>query len=431
VLLEVPQVTGLISALAKESIETRGLTLGDPVTQVSAAAEGTVLDQNPRAGEKLGVGGKVVLTIAGAVAVPSVINQTLTQAKAALDQLGLALEIRNRPLSDRPLDTVLDQAPKPPAKVPRGAVIQLDVSTGVPVPAVHGIDRASAKQQIEAAQLKFAEARSVPSDRPAGTVLELSPDQGVVVPLNTTVNVTVAVGVEVPDVVRAVLVNGRKTLETAGFQVQVTGDPDSDAIVQSQDPPAHKFIPLGAMVAVVSALENLVTVPGLIGQREAAAKDLCTRAALQMNVISRGISSEPEGAVFSQDPEAAKKVRRNSVVSVRVSTGQLTPPRRPPIDVHLPDPLPRPPVVSPRLPPVVIGRLGISALGVAQVEVPNVTGKGLTQAQQELDARGLKHSVTRVRHALAPDTVVDQTPRANDSAPRNSQVALVVSNGPL
>jgi len=168
-----------------------------------------------------------------------------------------------------------------------------------------------------------------------------------------------------------------------------------------------------------------------VGQREAAAKDLCTRAALQMNVISRGISSEPEGAVFSQDPEAAKKVRRNSVVSVRVSTGQLTPPRRPPIDVHLPDPLPRPPVVSPRLPPVVIGRLGISALGVAQVEVPNVTGKGLTQAQQELDARGLKHSVTRVRHALAPDTVVDQTPRANDSAPRNSQVALVVSNGPL
>jgi len=81
---------------------------------------------------------------------------------------------------------------------------------------------------------------------------------------------------------------------------------------------------------------------------------------------------------------------------------------------------------------VVIGGILLLTTSLAsssQVDVPDVVGKKIVEAQKTLRDAGLVPEVQRVISSQPVDTVLDQTPAAGKSVRENSTVTIVVSSG--
>ncbi|TMK65910.1 MAG: PASTA domain-containing protein [Actinobacteria bacterium] len=65
------------------------------------------------------------------------------------------------------------------------------------------------------------------------------------------------------------------------------------------------------------------------------------------------------------------------------------------------------------------------------VTVPNVVGKGQNEATDQLETLEFKTAInTRSDDKVPQGVVIDQSPKANDKAPKGSVVTLTVSSGP-
>lgn len=148
------------------------------------------------------------------------------------------------------------------------------------------------------------------------------------------------------------------------------------------------------LVIGVGRLLNLggaaIAVPELIGHNADEAEKLCADAGLVMKTVGTvKESSLPEGFVVQQDPEPGITVRKGRTIKVRVSAG------------------------------------------LAEVHVPNVSGRTLRQAELVLTRIGLNlGEVTNVHDDTVPtDHVIDQTPKARTKVKRGTKVNLLVSLG--
>jgi beta-lactam-binding protein with PASTA domain len=159
---------------------------------------------------------------------------------------------------------------------------------------------------------------------------------------------------------------------------------------------AFVAIVLGYVVMVVglgrlfSAGGAQVPVPEVIGYNVDEAEKMLADAGLVMkNIGVAKDSSLPEGFVVQQDPEPGISVRKGRTVKVRVSAG------------------------------------------LAEVHVPNITGRTLRQAELILTRIGLNvGEVTDVHDDTVPkDHVIDQTPKARTKAKRGTKINLLVSLG--
>ena len=127
----VPDVVGSSSDEAERVLEGRGLQVSLTEREVTDEDPGTVLAQNPPAGREIKKGGTVTLTVAKAppqVNVPDVIDQTVDEAVAALEEAGF--RVRRRPQQvDTPDDdkVVLDQNPPSGEKRDKGSRVILTV----------------------------------------------------------------------------------------------------------------------------------------------------------------------------------------------------------------------------------------------------------------------------------------------------------------
>jgi serine/threonine-protein kinase len=158
--------------------------------------------------------------------------------------------------------TVVGQDPAAGEKVKVGTRVRINVSKGkqpVVVPPVVREPYENAKSALEGAGLKVAR-RNVESTEPAGTVVAQDPAANTQVPPGSTVTVNVSKGptkVPVPDVTTQDEATARSILETAGFKVEVTrqqtADPNENGSVLSQDPPGGTQAPAGTTVTIVVA----------------------------------------------------------------------------------------------------------------------------------------------------------------------------------
>lgn len=141
--------------------------------------------------------------------------------------------------------SIIGQDPSAGEKLRRGSAINLTASAGpepFDVPDVTGetAEAATSDLQRDGLKVSIAEERVYDSEVDAGNVVSQSPASGTVVP-GDTVTLTLSLGprmVEVPSVVGQSVRDARRTLEDLGFQVDVRnfffgGD---DATVRSQDP---------------------------------------------------------------------------------------------------------------------------------------------------------------------------------------------------
>lgn len=182
-------------------------------------------------------------TEAEKVQVPRVVGQTLTEAENTLNAAGLRLGTETAETSDKPEGTVLSQDPTAGEALEKGQGVDVTVSGGpgqTVVPNVVGMTSPeNAAKQLELSKLKLGSVDSRDSDQPQGYVLSQSPDQGKNVDVGTSVNITVSNGlVTVPSVVGSSEAQARSALSNAGLDVSVIGQEDSSPVgtVLAQSP---------------------------------------------------------------------------------------------------------------------------------------------------------------------------------------------------
>ncbi|GII84690.1 putative serine/threonine-protein kinase [Sphaerisporangium siamense] len=128
----VPRLVGLSIEDAMSTLDTNGLK-GQVVNAVSSKEQGKVFQSKPSEGEKVDENSIVKIYVPKQqVTVPDVTNQTLADAKAALQAENLKVRTVRQPSADVPEGNVISQSPPAGSKLNPGTTITLVVSSGPP-----------------------------------------------------------------------------------------------------------------------------------------------------------------------------------------------------------------------------------------------------------------------------------------------------------
>ena len=164
---------------------------------------------------------------------------------------------------------------------------------------------------------------------------------------------------------------------------QADQDVDKDKVI-SQDPNRDQYVDPGTRVdLVVSTGKPLVTVPSVVGQDKDAARATLRSAHLKV-LLQRTNSDEPAGRVLSTDPGGGASVPQGTTVTVMWSDGPE--------------------------------------------QVPDVVGKKQAEAEQAIRDAGFEPDVVQTSSTTEPQgTVIQQSPKAGQTADQGSTVTILVS----
>jgi eukaryotic-like serine/threonine-protein kinase len=259
----VPNVVNTSRAFAVTELRNAGFS-SDSTTNPSSQPVGTVVGQDPPAGQKIEHGETVHLTISSGPlrqTVPPVTNLGRNKATQVLKQAGFATVNEVFKFSgDVTTNHVISVSPAEGQNVPTSFTITLTVSKGaekVLVPDETGKTQSDAILDLHNAGLRYGLSQQASSEAP-GTVLSQTPVSGTHVPKNAVVTLTVATTVDVPDVTGLTQLTARTQLKNAGFVASVTtvatSDKSQSFIVQSQKPTGGTAARKGATVSITVAM---------------------------------------------------------------------------------------------------------------------------------------------------------------------------------
>lgn len=154
----VPNLSGKTIDEAIKLLEDSGLTVGAEQRQFNDdIAEGTILDQDPRAGTKVDRGSSVDIVLSGGtqtVRVPNVEGLDEQSARERLLDAGLTPAVKDTCKTQERNDKVLKQDPAPNTEVKEGSTVTLTVNKAPPVPNVVGLSRKAATDKLVAVGFK-------------------------------------------------------------------------------------------------------------------------------------------------------------------------------------------------------------------------------------------------------------------------------------
>jgi beta-lactam-binding protein with PASTA domain/tRNA A-37 threonylcarbamoyl transferase component Bud32 len=190
----VPNVVGDKLSEAQQTLEDAKFQV-EVETQPSDARKNTVLTQDPLADTEAEEGSTVTLVVSAGpeqVEVPDVVGLAQQVAIEQVQEAGFRVD--TEPVNeDAAAGTVVRTDPAGGTLQDAGTTVILFVSTGeVQVPNVVGKSEATATATLEAAGFTVTPVTEETDSKPAGTVLDQSPDGGTLARLGTTVVITVA-----------------------------------------------------------------------------------------------------------------------------------------------------------------------------------------------------------------------------------------------
>lgn len=200
----VPDLRGKTTAEAQLLLESVGLTVGTQTpTPDENAIKGTIVGQDPAAGERLEKGQAVNIKVSigkGETLVPDLIDLSSTNdARAVLATSNLVLGKIIQKDSDKPEGTILEQNPIAGSSVEAGSRVDVAISSGkVTVPNVLGLNRTEAYTILFTAGFTVQFIEEPRADIAAGTVLAQSPLPGEVTVKGTIVVLNVAAAAPAP-----------------------------------------------------------------------------------------------------------------------------------------------------------------------------------------------------------------------------------------
>lgn len=201
--VSVPNLDGLTVEQATETLTQFELQLGAITPEVSDRPDGTIIAQQPAAGEMLEQGQAVNVTISAGreqavvpqlLALPSIEAVRIALADANL-QLGSITE-RN---SNQPAGYVLGQDPPEGTLLDVGSSVDIEVSSGLsPVPSVVGVPEAQARSDLAQAGFEVQVVEQETATAAPGVVLAQSPQAGTELSRGSLVTITVSVAAPPP-----------------------------------------------------------------------------------------------------------------------------------------------------------------------------------------------------------------------------------------
>ncbi|MGP3919492.1 protein kinase domain-containing protein [Nonomuraea sp. 10N515B] len=202
-------------------------------------------------------------SVAPPVTVPVPPLAGLDRAKAikAIKQAGLVAGTVTQADSPQKIGQVLSSKPASGSAVPKGSTVTLQVSAGLAVPSVAGLQRRAAESALTGAGLAVGTVTRACSDQPNGQVLSTQPQAGKRVAGGTPVALTVARrGAAVPSVVGKSREEGQGALAAAGFRARFQGrvveDESRVGMVLSQSVPPGTCAAPGTSVLIVVGLQG-------------------------------------------------------------------------------------------------------------------------------------------------------------------------------
>ena len=174
-------------------------------TKQSDEKDGTILEQDVKAGDTVKRGSQINVVIAGKgdstsemVKIPSVIGKTKSSAKSTLESAGFSVTFEYGDYNDSvAADVVTAQSPSAKNKAAKGSTVTVTLSPGqkpITVPNVVGASQSHAESALAGAGLKYTYADSQYSDTvPAGSVISQT-KSGETVAAGTTITLTLSKG---------------------------------------------------------------------------------------------------------------------------------------------------------------------------------------------------------------------------------------------
>jgi serine/threonine-protein kinase len=222
-----------------------------PPAYSDTAPKDAVIDQKPKADDKIVKGGTLTLTLSlGPEQFPvpdDLVGHELSAVQGELDGLGLKLKQGKQQYSDTiPEGSVVSTDPQAGTQLKRGDTVTVVVSQGkapISVPDETGKDINSARGDLERLGLQVNE-KYVDGDQPADQVISQSPKPGTGASQNDTITLNVSKGppqVGIPDVQNQPCQQAQQALQGAGLAPQVAGNPN--AFAHGTNPPAGTQVP--------------------------------------------------------------------------------------------------------------------------------------------------------------------------------------------
>lgn len=174
-------------------------------TKQSDEKDGTILEQDVKAGDTVKRGSQINVVIAGKgdstsemVKIPSVIGKIKSSAKSTLESAGFSVTFEYGDYNDSvATDVVTAQSPSAKKQAAKGSTVTVTLSPGqkpITVPNVVGASQSHAESALAGAGLKYTYADSQYSDTvPAGSVISQT-KSGETVAAGTTITLTLSKG---------------------------------------------------------------------------------------------------------------------------------------------------------------------------------------------------------------------------------------------
>jgi eukaryotic-like serine/threonine-protein kinase len=222
---QVPTVAGDSVALATTTLTSDGFVVKQSIQAPSnTVAAGKVLSTTPTG--RVSKGAAITLVVSSGAftsKVPSVANDTLAQAQAALQRVHLTSNSQKM-ASNLPIGTVIGTKPAAGTSWPQTSPVTILISAGAALPSFVGETYQTAQQWAGQHDVTLQQQPDNNSQQPSGTITLQQPNAGSTVQPGETVTVNVSTGpqlVNVPSVIGMSVSQATQTLEQAGFQVQV------------------------------------------------------------------------------------------------------------------------------------------------------------------------------------------------------------------
>lgn len=294
----------------------------------SALVYSVVVNTRPLADRATDVGSLAVVEL------PDLRGESVADASARLEALGLVVDVTYGPNETLAVGTVFDTDPVEGAKMYEGDPVMLTVSdgpAGFTVPKVAGLQQFDATNVLVGAKLQV-KVVPVPNETVRiGEVVATNPDAGERAVEGQTVDLEVSSGPAprtVPDLVNRQLNDGLVELGRAGLGVgeidAEARDGVADGTILAIDPASGSKVPRQTPVNLVVAGEDRsVTVPFVTGLSVDAAQEVLESVGLEVTVSAAavGAGSPLAGIVINQDPAPSSKVSRRGTVTLEVGSG--------------------------------------------------------------------------------------------------------------
>jgi len=260
-----PDLIGVSFDDVGERLGDRGWDVIRLDARVDGAVVGTVVAQDPAAGEEVDPDQGVTVTVSlgnEMVEVPSdIVGLTIDQAESRLGTVGLLVGRLSQEASESLAAGLVIGLDEPTTQMPTGEGVALRVSAGpedrvVPSDVV-GSTIGDATSLLVGLRLQAVEEPTFDPEIPAGTVMASIPIAGEIVPADSVVTLIVSAGpepVEMPDIIGLQLDEAVDVITELGLIfIDSTGTPGEDVI--------GSLPPIGAVVDVATEVTIILAEP--------------------------------------------------------------------------------------------------------------------------------------------------------------------------